>query len=138
MASLTITAAEVQPDSISNCSRDIAGEAVTAGQVLYEKAADGKMWLADCDASLATATVKGIAVCNAAAEQVVSFQTKGTITIGSSASVAQGCLYCLSPTAGEICPVADILSGDYSHYIGVGDDSDGIVLNLHNSAVAHV
>lgn len=137
MADLSITAAQVQTDSIANCSRALAGEAITAGQTLYKKAADGKMWKADCDASAATAACLGIAVCDAAAEQVVSFQTKGTVLIGAGASVAQGTPYFLSPTAGGIGLDVDILAADFLVYLGIGDDADGIVLDLHLSKVAH-
>lgn len=137
MADLAITEAQVQTDSIANCSRGIAGEAITAGQTLYKKTADGKMWLADCDASSATAECLGIAVCDAAPEQVVSFQTKGTILIGAAASITAGTPYFLSPTAGGIGLDADILAADYLVYLGIGDDSAGIVLDIHLSEVAH-
>lgn len=138
MADLSITQTEVLPGAGATTRVAIAGAAITPGQTIYIKSSDSKAYLADADLSAAAADCKGIALSEAAEGQYIVYQRGGTITIGSSASVAQGAVYVLSATAGGICPEVDLGTDDYVTYLGVGDDSDGIVLSIHYSGVAHV
>ncbi len=131
MADLSITASQVVP--AGNPNTYSAGAAITAGQTVY--VSGGTAYLADCDNTSTTAGMRGIAVCSAASGQKVVVQSSGTIVIGAAASITEGTVFVLSDTAGGIKPVADLASGDYVTYIGVGDDSNGIVLNIHASGV---
>ena len=138
MADLSITASEVQPGTGDDAQffNGRAGEAITAGQSVYiDVDTDDTLKLADANNTELTATVKGIAVNDAASGQALQLQTRGAVTIGASASVVQGEIYVLSGTPGGIAPEADIASMDRVTLIGVGDASDGIILSIAPSAV---
>lgn len=139
MANLSVTATQVLPSTTATIKNLIAGEAMTAGQLVYKKASDNKAYLAQADGTAAEAVVLGIVVGPAvAATQRCSVQCNGTVTIGAGASVTAGAAYFLSATAGAICPVADLTTDDYVTYIGTANGSNQIVLNLHASGVQHV
>lgn len=128
MADLSITAASVV-GPLSGAKTAIAGAAITAGQSLYKKGSDSKLYLAQADgASAEEASFEGIALCNAAAGQPVLYQPLGDITIG--ATVAKGKVYVVSATAGGICPDADITTtGHYKTVIGYGKDTATLTIN---------
>jgi predicted transcriptional regulator len=132
MADLSITASQVLKVS-GGFVNLIAGEEITAGKAVYVKSADGRLWLADNDASLATSTLKGIALNHASAGQPLQAQTDGDITLGAAAAPTLGVTYVLSSTAGGIAPNLDLGSGDYNTTIGVGNATNGIDLSIHNS-----
>jgi hypothetical protein len=120
MADLTITAASVLAGSGAVKETGVAGASVTAGQAVYKDASDSnKFKLADNDS--ATAAVRsfyGIALHAAGSGQPLTVLKSGPITIGATTAV--GTVYCLSSTAGGICPSADIATGDYNTVIGIG------------------
>ncbi|TDH35719.1 hypothetical protein E2A64_10305 [Pseudohoeflea suaedae] len=120
MADLTITAANVVSGANAKITHGTAGETITAGQVVYlDSTTTGRWLLADTDS--ATAAVRapgGIALNGASDGQPLAVQESGQITIG--ATIAAGVAYYLSGTAGAICPVADVASGDYPAIIGIG------------------
>jgi len=132
MADLSLTAANVVGSTGYGSEPGTYGEAVTAGQVCYLKAADGKFWVADCTTSAATATVRGIAMQSAAASQPGRLQTSGGITIGAVVTV--GTIYVLS-ASGLICPAADLATADWVSIIGVGTTASVITLGINNSGV---
>jgi hypothetical protein len=118
MSDLAITAASVLPGSGAVLQTGVAGEALTAGQAVYQKSADSKWYKADCNSATAEVRVAtAIAVTGSAAGQPVEVQTSGQITIG--ATVVEGVVYYLSGTAGGIRPVADNTTGDYPQTIGM-------------------
>jgi len=135
MANLAITASQV--NQIDGGQFDgTAGETVTAGQVVYLKASDNRLWLATANASsvVALATVKGIALHGASAGQPLRIQTSGTIEVGAAATVVVGKTYVLSATAGAICPDADIsTTAYYKSILGVGTTAARIALAVNNS-----
>lgn len=119
MADLTVTATSVVKGTGAVINKDyLAGETITAGQAVYLKESDGKLWKAQADGTAAEAAFIGIALNGAAAGQPVVILTSGSCTIG--ATVAVGGVYCVSATAGGICPVADLVSSDYVTIIGYG------------------
>jgi len=59
---------------------------------------------------------------------------EGPITIG--ATVTGGVAYYLSPTPGGICPVADVLSGDYPTIIGIATSASVLSVKFHESGFA--
>ena len=127
MAALTIVAATVVPGANPTLITGLAGVAVTAGQVVYLDAATGKYLLADADSATPAARVPaGVAVNNAAANQALTVQKGGPITIG--ATVAPGVPYFLSGTAGGIGPAADLTTGVYSTLLGFGISTSVIQL----------
>lgn len=134
MADLSITAAQVLRVS-GGVKTLLAGEAITAGQVVYLKAADGKFWLADANGT-GTTTVKGIALNSAAAGQpVTAILTGGVVTLGAVAAPTKGVLYVLSNTPGGI-QAAPPASGGTAVYLGVGNAANGLNLSIVNTGVA--
>jgi hypothetical protein len=134
MADLSITAANVAAASSARTTTGTAGATVTAGQVVYLDSSDNKYKLADNDS--ATAAVRspaGIALHASLNGQPLTVLTRGSITIGATTAVGE--VYCLSSTAGGICPVADIAAGDYNTIIGVGTSVTAINV-LFNEAGA--
>lgn len=128
MADISITPASVVKGSGAIVNKErVAGETVTAGQVVYLKSSDSKWWLAQSDGTSAEAEAQGIALHAAAANQPLAVQTLGSITIG--ATVAAGVFYYVSNTAGGICPVADLGSADYVTAIGYGTSTSAIYVN---------
>lgn len=133
MADITVTAGNVLPSTNAEISNETAGETITAGQALYKKAADSRMWKTDAD-DAATDEFYGIALNGASAGQPVAVQKRGSITIGGT--VVVGTVYVLSTTAGGICPWADLAAEDYVTIVGIGTTAATIALQPYTSGVA--
>lgn len=136
MADLTITPANVTPGSGAVRASGTAGATIAAGQPVYLDSTDGKLKLAEADAASntqAVAAAVGIALHGASDGQPLAYQTGGRINIG--ATVAVGQVYCVSPTAGGIAPVADVLAADYVTILGVGATASAIDLRLFPSGI---
>lgn len=135
MADLTITAANVVAGSGAKIKHGTAGATITAGQALYLDSSDGKYKLADNDsATAAVRSFAGIALNGASNGQPLAVLEAGSITIGATTAV--GIVYCLSSTAGGICPSADIATGDYNTVIGVGTSTTAILVNATAAGAA--
>jgi hypothetical protein len=118
MADITITAASVVAGTGSVRKAGIAGETITAGQAIYLSSTTQKWMLADNNSAEAEPrTAIGIALNGAALNQPTVALTSGDVTIG--ATLTAGAAYYLSDTAGGICPLADVLSGEYVCLIGL-------------------
>jgi hypothetical protein len=118
MTDISITAANCVPVSGATIKYGTAGETITAGQVVYLQDSSGK-WL-KADNNSATAEVRGsggvwIALTGSSLNQPIAVG-RGQITIGGT--LTAGVAYYLSDTAGGICPVADLGSGEYSVLLG--------------------
>ena len=135
MADLTITAANVVSGTGARIEEGTAGVALTAGQAVYLDSTTDSFKLADCDSATAAArSPRGIALHAAAVGQPIAVHRKGPITIG--ATVAASGIYCLSATAGGICPAADLASGDYTVILGLGKSTTQIEVNIMEAGVA--
>lgn len=135
MANLSITAASVFPGSNAVKEYGVFGEAVTAGQLVYKKAADGKYWLSDSNSATAEVRgVSGVALVGGAANQQAVVQTGGNILPG--ATVVVGETYYLGETPGAIQPRADVGSGEYVTKVGFGISTTTIKLGIESSGVA--
>jgi hypothetical protein len=126
MADLTITAANVIAGAGAKKTGIKAGGTITQGKALYRKS-DGTYDLADADV-LATAGCAGVALNAASAGQDGIMQTYGRIAIGGT--VAVGTVYVVSATAGGICPIADLVTGDYVCEVGRGVSVTEIFLTI--------
>jgi hypothetical protein len=137
MADLTVTAASVVSGAGSVRESGTAGASITAGQVVYKDSSDSnKFKLADNDsATAAVRSAYGIALHAAASGQPLSVHKEGPITIGATTAVGE--VYCLSSTAGAICPHADIGTGDYNTIVGIGTSTSVINVLFHASGAAH-
>jgi hypothetical protein len=134
MANLTITAANVIKGSGAVTTTGTAGETITAGQALYLKDADARLWLAQCDGTAEEAEFEGIALHAALAGQPVTYQTGGTMNIG--ATTVKG-IYALSATPGGIAPLADLIATNRIVYVGYATTTTGtfVVSKLLTGAV---
>jgi predicted lysophospholipase L1 biosynthesis ABC-type transport system permease subunit len=91
--------------------------------------------LADCDS--ATAAVRspyGIALHGSLANQPLTVIKSGPVTIG--AALTAGVAYYLSATAGGICPVADLASGDYPVILGIATSTTVLDVDIQEAGVA--
>jgi hypothetical protein len=138
MADLTVTVGSVVAGVGAQKSAYNAASTVTAGQALYTTTATpAQVAPAATSASggAQAAAFIGISLNGAAASQPVSVQTAGLITIG--ATVVPGVGYCLSETAGKICPNADLTTGDYPVFIGFAPNVTQIQITPVISGVVH-
>lgn len=132
MADVVITAANVlKGTGAVTVNTNVAGESVTAGDVVYLKNADSKWWKAQCDGTTEESggdPAGGIGVClnSAGAGQPVVVQTGGLITIGGT--VVAGTEYVLSAAAGKIAPHADLVSNN--KYVRLGYAVTAAILSL--------
>lgn len=134
MADLSVTAGSVVSYGGAGTDWGTAGATITAGQSLYIDTADSnKLKLTDASVA-ATAVFAGISLCGAGNNQPIKYQKSGAINPG--ATVVVGMVYVVSTTAGGICPLADLVTGEYVSIIGVGLSSSKIDLLPYNSAVA--
>ena len=129
MADITQTAASVAKGTNDQYSIGTAGETVVAGDVLYIKAADSRLWKA-VNSSAAAAAAVGVALCGGAAGQPIS----GTVTPGGTVVIGE--IYCVSTNAGKFAPDADVTSGMFRTVLGIGKTATTIALDIHISGVA--
>lgn len=129
MADLTITATSVVPQPGATIRSATAAAAITAGQILYLNSS-GLAALADANAS-ASSEVVGMAVCNAAAGQTVSYISAGPCAMGTI--LTAGVIYVLSSTAGGLCPAADLGSTEYTSIVGVATSTSVLSVKINNS-----
>lgn len=135
MSDVSITPANVLPGSGASLETGTAGEALTAGAQVYQKAADKKWYKADCNSATAEVRrAKATCCTGSAAGQPCVVQKGGQITIGGT--VANGTVYFLSGTAGGIRPAADNTTGDYPQAIGIGVSSTVIDLDYDLAAAS--
>jgi len=127
MADLTITAANVVKGSNAITVNGTAGVAITAGQVVYLDTASGKWKLADNDLAAAK-NPGGIALNGASDGQPLVVLTSGDVTMG--AALTAGTAYYLSATAGGICPVADLVTGDNVAQIGIAKSASVLAVKI--------
>lgn len=135
MTDLVITAASVVAGSDSTTVSGTAGVTITAGQAVYLDTTTGKWALADADsATVAQRRAAGIALNGAALNQPIKVLTSGDVTIG--ATVTAGVAYYLSGTAGGICPVADIGTGEYVCLLGIASSASVLRIGIQFPNVA--
>ena len=117
MANLTQTPANVGVgDQRSRLDPVIAGETITQGMPVYESA--GKWYQADANV-LAASQATAIAMSAAAADNDPLIVAKGAgclVNLGATLTVGE--TYVVSRTKGAICPIGDLVSGDYPCIIG--------------------
>jgi hypothetical protein len=121
-AALSITASNVKLISGDKTDGAVAGEAITAGMGVYQKAADARWYKAQCDGTAEEAgslVGVGIALGTAdAAGAVISVARHGAVVqIGAGTA---GTVYYVGATAGGINPVADLATTNYSTPIAIG------------------
>lgn len=129
MADLAITAsAVIGTTSVTKT----AGVAFTAGKVAYIDTADGKAKLSDSNV-VAAAKIEGIALNAAEISQPVSLHKSGPLTM--DAVLTAGVFYYLSPTAGGICPVADVGSGHRVISVGYATSTTVLFVQIVDTGI---
>lgn len=139
MADLVLTPSAILAGAGAKTTSGTAGATITAGQIVFlDSASTGKWLLADSDAATAVARGQGasvgIALNGAANGQPLEVLTEGPITLG--AVMTAGTAYYLSPTPGGICPLADLLTGDYVTLLGLATSTSVLYLDIQYSGVA--
>ena len=134
MASVLLPATIVPgPESILRVG--VADVTILAGQVVYLNT-NGRLRLADADASPATAEAVGIALNGAGAGQPVTYIVQGSLT--GASGLKQGQFYLLSNTAGSIseAAVADITEDvTFVTFIGIALSTTSLKVNIFPSGV---
>lgn len=134
MTDISVTAASVQPGAGAITKRGICGEAISAGQSVFE-AADGDIELCENDQTVVEAASRGISLNDGAAGQPIEYQTDGEITF--NAVLAAGAVYIVGAAPGGIAPEADAVSGEFVTVLGVGLSTTSMKLGILQSGVAH-
>ena len=136
MSDLAITAANCVPASTVAIKHGVAGETITAGMAIYKASATGKWMKADSDSATAEArTATGIALCGSSLNQPISYMESGDVTLG--ATLVANTSYFLSNTAGGICPLADVGTGEYLQLIGIATSTSVLRVNMTATGVAN-
>lgn len=117
MADISITAASVKPGaSTTTLQRVQYGATITQGQAVYPDDTDSNKYkLADADVA-ASALAGGIAITPGVANDYGFVATLGPVNMGATLAVGQ--TYVVSTTAGGVCPLSDLASGDYVRILG--------------------
>lgn len=133
MADLAITATQVLAGIDAQFYQGITDVAVTAGTVVTLSPSNNRFQLADSNASLDAAEVRGIALHQADQGQPLRVQTGGSIFIGAAAAPVVSTIYIDSATPGKICPAADLVSGMYTTIIGIGGALNTLKMSIFPS-----
>jgi len=128
MADLTVVAADVVADYQAKIKTAVAGEAISAGEALYVKAADDELYLAKHDGTEAEAEAVGIAVADAADAATVTYISEGELALG--AVLTKGVVYGLSATYGAVAPITDTGSADYVTVLGVAKSASTLEVKI--------
>jgi hypothetical protein len=122
MAALTVTAGNVVQVSGGLRTYTI-GETVTAGQAVYLKAADNRVWKT-ATTTAATAAAVGIMMTGGAAgQQGLVAESGAVINIGATTEKVH---YFVHDTAGAVGLQGDVGAGDYITRLGYSLTTDGV------------
>lgn len=136
MADLVITASAVLAGAASRTENGVAGEAITAGKLVYRDATTNKYMMSDSNAAAASArVVRGVALNGASDGQPLQIARPGS-EVTMNAVLTAGVTYYLSDTPGGICPLADVGTGENFTPIGVAKSTTVLVFNPTVSGVA--
>lgn len=137
MADISITATAVIPGSDARIAHGFAGETVTAGQVGYKAAATGLYMKADADSATVEARDGAVIFLNGAAVgQPVAVQSKGLLTL-NAVLTANTPYYLSGATAGGICPIADVGTGEYLVQVGIAKSTTVLDVDFKRTGIAN-
>jgi hypothetical protein len=128
MADITFTTTELKKaDNNAKVETWYSAEAIAIGDAVYLSTAS-KLAKGDNNGGTggSMATVRGIALSAAeGVDQPVTIITEGNLTCDG---LTKGTVYALSATAGKICPVADLASGNYVSVIGIATSTTNLLV----------
>lgn len=104
-----------------------AGEAISHGQPVY--LSGGKYYLADANASEASAAAVGVSLGSAATDGYFALIESGLYDSG--ATVTKGTVYVVAAVAGDIVPASDLATGDWITVLGIAVDASNISLAIN-------
>lgn len=135
MADYSVTAASVVPGADTAIKNVTAGATITAGKAVVRDPSTGKWVLADSNHATAALRIPGGIALNGASDgQPMAVATSGPVTFG--AIFTAGVAVYLSDTAGGLCPVADIGSGERAVLIGMPSSTSVLNVDIQDSGVA--
>lgn len=136
MVDLTLTPASVVSDPATRVLvQEWALEALTAGKVVYKRDTDGQIGLADSNAASAEVRkVLGVVLHSASPGHPAVVLREGDLTLG--AVLTAGVTYYLSKNPGNICPVADLVTGDYATILGIAISTSVLRVKIQTAGVA--
>lgn len=119
MAALSQTAANVGIASSGTRVRVVqAGESVTQGMPVYLNTSDSKYYKADNNLSVAAANAVGIAMTPASTDGFFLMQEGPNGLVNLGATLVVGETYCVGATAGQVVPIGDLTTGNYTCILG--------------------
>lgn len=132
---LVITPANIK---ISTGTRQTgtAGESITAGQAVYLKASDNKLWRADANESSAASAAIGIALHAALADQPLAYLGSDNDVLAMGAILTVNTCYVVSANPGGIAPIADMAAGWFLNTLGFAITTSTLKLRIFASGVA--
>lgn len=135
MADLTITTTAIIPGATATIKTGIAGAVILPGKPVYLDPDTSTIKIADSnDADVDVRTSIGISVNSAVAiGQPISYIKDGTLGMG--AILTKGVTYCLSDTAGGICPQADVGAGEEVVILGVASSTANLEVGLRDTGI---
>lgn len=135
MADISVTAGLVVAGADSSVVSGVAGETIAAGKAVYISSSTKKYMLADSNSATVEARqAKGIALNGASLNQPISIHKSGDLTIGATLTAGQA-IY-LSDTAGGLCPLADVGSGEYLCLIGLAKSTSVLAVDIQFPGVS--
>jgi len=136
MAAITPTSTDMRLGT-ATVSTGTAGEAISAFELLYLKASDGKLWLS-VNSAEESAGFYGVAVQDAATDEKVAY-VPATLanTIQSATPLwTKGQSYVVGDTAGQMMNAADPAAGDYITSVGMAISTTELYFNPAATAVS--
>ena len=136
MADITVTVTDLELSATSKTTKVQFGEAGTAGETFYLKAADGKYWKAVNATEEAAAAVGILTTPKVAADGYGNLHTSGDITIG--ATLATGTVYVVSSTSGAIHPTDDLATTEWVTIVGTAFSTTVLRMGINATGAQHV
>jgi hypothetical protein len=136
---ISVTAASVKAGDGAQTKLGVAGETITAGQLVYKKTSDGRFYKTDVDVTAVAANAEidnlyGVALNGASAGQPLTVVTSGEYYHGG-AGVTAGAVYAASATTGSFCLASGLVSTDYLSILGYAKTSTIMVLAISISNI---
>lgn len=135
MADLVLTPSAIIAGSNSAQEHGTAGETITAGKAVYKSATTKKWMLADSNSATAAARQAGAIALNGASDgQPITVHKSGDLTVDAVLTAGQA-VY-LSDSAGGLCPLADVGSGEYVCLVGLAKSTTVLAVDIQFPNVA--
>lgn len=134
MANLSQTAANVKLKNTGPIATMVAGETLTQGQPFYTDT-DSKGWRCDNNNGIEKAAASGIVLTPALVGETFVYAMPGA-SVDLGATLAVGETYCVSATVGAICPIGDLIGGNFVTTLGIATSTSTLPLRPVVSGVA--